>query len=176
MANEKGTFSNPYTYEEYQNISTKGKWNGGHVLYNGKIYYYNSNGILSSDDCDGCGSGSSSGCGCGCGCGSGCGCGCGCGAGIGTGALLAGEIIFRPDVFKVNTYFNISWEEGTFLHGGQPPLFVELVNGDKMDIFNVHSSWENAYRIIITFKIVLPGNSTADHCVYDYSIPNYYRR
>ena len=62
MANEKGTYSNPYTYGEFEVLLNEGHWYGGHVIYEGVTYYYNHEGIRGSDGCDGC-----NGCGEGCG-------------------------------------------------------------------------------------------------------------
>ena len=152
MANEKGTISNPYSYSEFQEMLVAGTWNGGYVDTEGGILYYNSDGTYDSGDSEGCG----------CGCGEGCGC-----------DIRGGQESFRPECFRVNTYFEISWGNGSFSGGSQPPLTVTLVNGDYMDIINIHYSWENSYRVAITFDIVIQGNNS-EHKSYDYNIPHHY--
>lgn len=151
MANEKGTFSNPYTYEEYQNLHTKGKWHGGHVLYNGKIYYYNSNGILSSDDCDGCGSGSSSGCGCGSGSGSGCGCG--------NGYLREGQVTYRPVGWGVGLELVVAWGAGYFSALNKPSVSAALYVATNNVGLPLNASWEGNYRVRISGTVNLVDGS-----------------
>lgn len=170
MANEKGTFSNPYTYEEYQNLHTKGKWHGGHVLYNGKIYYYNSNGILSSDDCDGCGSGSSSGCGCGCGCGCGSGCGCGCGSIYGNGNILSG----KDRIFIAPIEFDLLWEDGSLATGLKITIGAKLYEISICDV-TVKPEWKGNYVIQLTVSYRYVDSTTENTMVYNYQIPYIYR-
>lgn len=160
MANELGSYSNPYSYEAYENLFSEGNWTGGHVIYDGITYYYNSEGIQGSDGCEGC-----EGCGCGCGEGCGCGCGCGCGEGCGCGGygLVSGSEQYRPAPRE--TILLISWGNGSFLHGGQPPLSVTVFSGPNSTF---QYSWDNAFSVKIVFD--------DDPLAYFYNIPHQYRR
>ncbi|MBO5629314.1 MAG: hypothetical protein J5965_09615 [Aeriscardovia sp.] len=87
---EKGTFSNPYTYAEFQQLKEENNWHGGHVVYEESSLYYPSDGIQSQENSNGCscasnGSGSGQGSGQGSGSGSGSGLGSGSGSGSGSG-------------------------------------------------------------------------------------------
>lgn len=170
MANEKGTYSNPYTYEEFEDLLNEGNWNGGHVIYEGVTYYYNHDGIQGSDGCDGCngcGEGSGCGCGCGCGCGEGCGCGCGCGCGEGCGCgcgywrILSGTgyVIIR------GVSIDFSWGNGTSKEE------VTITIDNVSDGGFASAEWDEGedYKIIISCT---RGGST-DTC--SYIIPDVFR-
>lgn len=157
---ELGSEENPFSLTAYNEMFGNHAWIGGYVQEEDDCVYY-----PPQEDESGCG----------CGCGEGCGCGCGSG-GPGTGLLIAGEAEYHPDVFTVNTYLEISWEDGSFLLGGQPALSVTLINEDNLDISDFQYSWENFYRIIISFYITLPEHTDKEYCIYEYNIPSQYRR
>ena len=197
-----GSFSNPYSYSTYQNMSQDQTWHGGWVDKNNKLVYITTNGNEEIDMPDAQlgseynpfsstaynemlayetwvggfvrqgndniyipaqGEGGS-GCGCGCGCGSGEGCGCGTG-------LIAGQAIYRPDVFPINQYFEISWGSGVFKGEFNPPsLTVSFTDSNNSNNhLSFTSSWENAFRV----KIYVPDDV---HSIYNYffDIPQNY--
>lgn len=184
MANEKGTYSNPYTYEEFEDLLNEGNWNGGHVIYEGVTYYYNHDGIQGSDGCDGCngcGEGSGCGCGCGCGCGEGCGCGCGCGCGegcgCGCGGLIAGTESIRPSGMPADREIVITWQGGYFTSTTGPSVSAVMKDVSSGQETSAMACWESAFRVRIEarMRILIGGEYRLFEQAIYYEIPQHYR-
>ena len=148
-----GSEDNPFSSYAYYEMAADNTWVGGYAMIDGDCVYIPAQNEFGE--------------GCGCGCDEGCGCGCGCGNGYG---LVSGTAFYRLDVdaptWAPSTIVHISWGTGTFLHGDEPSLEVEIVYGFE---FQFVYSWENAYRVHIYSEYVRPYH-------FFYNIPHNYRR
>ena len=165
MANERGTYSNPYSYSEFQEMLSAGIWNGGYVDNDGDILYYNSDGTHDNDGSEGCG----------CGCGEGC--GCGSGTGCGSGGLIAGTESFRPSGMSADREIVITWQSGHFTSTTGPSVSAVMKDASSGQETSAMAYWESAYRVRIDARMrVLVGGEYIlyDQAIY-YDIPQQYR-
>lgn len=173
---EKGTFSNPYTYAEFQQLKEENNWHGGHVVFEESSLYYPSDGIQSQGSSNGCGH--ASGYGCGSGVVNGSGSGSGSGSGNDSVYLRAGSETIRPTNYGVGLNIVVAWGAGYFTALNKPSVSAALYVPGIEVALPLSASWDGIYRVSISGAINLvddEGNVLTTYNISEsYNVPMAY--
>lgn len=140
-----GSNDNPFSSAAYEEMMALEIWPGGWVREHGELVYHRAFGDTS-------GSGSAYGGGCG-----------GDSGGSGSG-LIAGSGRFRPIDVSAELDILVTWGDGSFLNGQNPPVSAMLCLGGASSGASLPACWDGSYHVKITYNGFLY-----------YNIPGQYR-